>query len=207
MHVHVRLGLLDGLDNGEIGLAGVIRVYAPLQADLGRAFLPGLGDAPLDFRQGQVIAALAQVLGHAPLGKGAESATEIADIGVVDVPVDDVSDRIAVDLTAQFVGGLADLDLIGSACVEQACDLGFSQTVAGKRLIDDLCECAFIMLSRFCCTGTGWWVPGAQSSGRANPAASVFRNTRVCRAGSIQVIHRLNVVRVNRQARHQRFAG
>ena len=186
--MHVRLSLLDSLDNGEIGLAGIIRMYAPLQANLGRAFLPGLGDAPLDFSQGQVIAALAQVLSHAPLGKGAETAAEIADIGVVDVPVDNVSNRITVDLTAQFVGCLPDLDIIRSACVEQACNLGFSQAVSGKHLIDDVCECAFIMLCpvllhRYRIVGARRPVIGAGEPWR-HP---FFVSTRVCRAGSIQL--------------------
>ena len=40
VNVHVRNSRLDGAANGEIGLAGVLRVDAALKADLGRASLP-----------------------------------------------------------------------------------------------------------------------------------------------------------------------
>ena len=98
--------------------------------------LPGLRHARLDFRQGQVVAAFAQVLGHAPLGKGAETAAEIADVGVVDVAVDHVADRVAVHRAAQVVGGLDYERFIGAPGIEQADDFSFIEARAGHRLAD-----------------------------------------------------------------------
>ena len=51
--------------------------------------------APRDLVEVEVVGLAAQVLAQLALGEGAELAAEVADVGVVDVAVDDVGDRIA----------------------------------------------------------------------------------------------------------------
>ena len=74
-----------------------------LQADLGGAALPGLDGAPGDLVDAQEVGGAAEVLGELALGEGAEAAAEVADVGVVDVPADDVGDAVTGALDA--VGG------------------------------------------------------------------------------------------------------
>ena len=69
-------------------------------------------------------------VGELALGEGAEAATEVADVGVVDVAVDDVADALAIDLAAQRIGALAHLRHLAAARGEQAHDLGLVQRVA-----------------------------------------------------------------------------
>jgi hypothetical protein len=46
---------------------------------------------------------------HLALGEGAEPAAIGADVGVVDVTVDDVADGVAADVAAERVGGTGDV--------------------------------------------------------------------------------------------------
>ena len=100
MDVHARHRVLDGAADRKIGLAGVVRVDAALQADFGGAARPGFRRAPLDFLQAEIVGFAAQIGGEFALGEGAELATEVADIGVVDVACDDVGHGVAVDARA-----------------------------------------------------------------------------------------------------------
>src|SRR6266852_4053323 len=104
MKVHLRDRRLDGAANAEIGLAGVFRMDATLEAYFGSASLPCLGRAAHDFLKGEVIGRAAQRLMRLTLGKGAELATIVADIGIVDVAVDDIADGIAARCPAKFIG-------------------------------------------------------------------------------------------------------
>ena len=88
----------------EVGRAAVVGMDAALQAHLGRAALPGLAGAARDLGEVEVVGRPAQMLGEPALGEGAEAAAEVADVGVVDVAVDDVGDPLAADLLAQLVG-------------------------------------------------------------------------------------------------------
>ena len=67
-----------------------------------------LDGAALDLVQPQVIGLVPQVFGHFALGEGAKFAFEIADVGVVDVAVDDITDGVAVHFGPQAIGGPAD---------------------------------------------------------------------------------------------------
>src|SRR6202162_1096154 len=93
--VHIRDRRLDGTANAEVGLAGVVRMDAALKAYLCRASLPSLCRAAHDFLKRQVIGRTAQRLMRLTLGKGAELAAVVADVGIVDVAIDDVADNIA----------------------------------------------------------------------------------------------------------------
>src|SRR5580693_7875722 len=95
MLVHIRDRRLDGTANAQIGLAGVVRMDAALKAYLGRASLPSLCRAAHDFLKRQVIGRTAQRLMRLALGKGAELAAVVTDVGIVDVAIDHVADNIA----------------------------------------------------------------------------------------------------------------
>ena len=58
-----------------------------------------------DFVECEVVRRAAQRLVRLALGEGAELAAIVADVGVVDVAVDDVTNHVAADRLAQFVGG------------------------------------------------------------------------------------------------------
>src|SRR4051794_24289934 len=129
--MQARHRLFDGPTHGKIGGAGVFRVDAALQADLGGAALPGLLAAPDDLVHVEVVRLPAQILAELALREGAELAAEIADIRVVDVAGDDVGHRVAVHLTAQPIGGGADNVELVPARLEQADDIRFGQRLAG----------------------------------------------------------------------------
>ena len=90
-------------------VAGQLRVDAALHADLGGAELPGLLGAVGDLVEGERVG----VGVGAPLGERAEPAADVADVGEVDVPVDDVGDVVADGVAAQVVGEPADLARAG----------------------------------------------------------------------------------------------
>src|SRR5271166_2331543 len=129
MHIWDRR--LDGAANPEIGLAGVLRMDASLQAYLGRASLPCLARAAHDFLESEVVGRAAQRLMRLALGKGAELATIVADIGIVDVAIDDVSDSVAAPCPAKLIGCSNDAAVVGVARREQPHDLRRIQAVAG----------------------------------------------------------------------------
>ena len=85
--------------------AGQLGVDAALHADLGGAELPRLLGAVGDLVERERVG----VGVGAPLGERAEPAADVADVGEVDVAVDDVGDVVADRLAAQVVGQPADL--------------------------------------------------------------------------------------------------
>ena len=123
MNVHLRNRRLDGAANAEIGLARVLRMDATLKAYLGGASLPCLSRAAHDLVKGQVIGRAPQRLMRLTLGEGAELAAIVADIGVVDVAIDDVADNVAARRPAKFIGCGNDAAVIGVARREQPHDL------------------------------------------------------------------------------------
>ena len=96
MDMHVGDCFLDRVANIDVVLAGVFRVDAALQAHFRRTHHVRLDCAALDLVQPQVIRLVPQVFVHFALGEGAKLAFEIADVGVVDIPVDDVTDGVTV---------------------------------------------------------------------------------------------------------------
>ena len=86
---------------GEIGLAGVVRIDAALHADFGRAALPGLAGAARDLLERKIVRPRRAIGGSAlPLEKAQKPHLISADIGVVDVAVDDIAHHVAA-----FPGG------------------------------------------------------------------------------------------------------
>ena len=96
--------LIASHDRGVV-VAGERRVDPALEADLGRAALPGLARAADDLLVRDEVRRAAQVRRQLALREGAEAAAEVADVRVLDVPRDDVGDLVAADLAAEPVGG------------------------------------------------------------------------------------------------------
>ncbi len=125
--VQVRQLGADGAHEVEVPGAREAGVDAALQADLGRAAIPGLGAAPHDLVDAQQVGRAAQVGRQPALRERAEAAAEVADVGVVDVPADDVGDRVARALRAPRVGGAGqELDL-GATCRQQRLGVGLAR--------------------------------------------------------------------------------
>jgi hypothetical protein len=103
--VHLRDPLLHGGDEVEVRRGGQLGVDAALHAHLGRAELPRLlgpvGHLVERERVGVGVGA--------PLRERAEPAADVADVGEVDVAVDDVGDLVTHGLAAQVVGQPAHL--------------------------------------------------------------------------------------------------
>ena len=112
MDMHPRQGLLDGAANCFIGCAGIIRVDAALQANLGRAARPGFPGATNDFRMVKIIGRAAQGLMRLALAEGAKAAAIGADIGVVDVAIDHITHGITRDSLAERISSAHDMRLI-----------------------------------------------------------------------------------------------
>ena len=188
VNVHVRDRRLDGAANAEIGLAGVIRMDAALKAYLGRASLPRLGRAAHDFLEREVIGRAAQRLMRLALGEGAELATIGADVGIVDVAVDDVADDVAARRPAKLVGCGDDAAVVGVARREQPHDLRRIQAGAGLSAFDDVARSPDRPSARGSpASAETTFVPGAQSSSRAKPSASLERRACVAISGADQV--------------------
>ena len=71
------------------------------------------------------------------LGEGAELAPVVADVGVVDVPVDDITNHAAADRLAQLVRDLDHPLIIHVTGGEQADDVLFIEPLAGGGASDD----------------------------------------------------------------------
>src|SRR5208283_4412633 len=100
------------------------------------AALPGFLDPPLDLREIEIIGPPAQILAELALREGAELTAEIADVGVVDVAGDDIADRVAIDPTAEPVGGVADGGEAFAARGEELDDIGFAKRFASRSAVE-----------------------------------------------------------------------
>ncbi len=100
MQVDAGLPRLDLAREVEVGGAGKVGVDAALHADLGRPDVPRLLDAVADLLHGEGEG----VRVGAPLGECAEPAARVADVGEVDVAVDDIADPVADGVVPHAVG-------------------------------------------------------------------------------------------------------
>src|SRR5690606_28954311 len=71
-----------------------------------------------------------------------ELATIAADVGVVDIAIDDKTYRVAIDGFADFVGGLAHGRKLRAMSTEQSHDLGFAQGFAALRALQNRAQFA-----------------------------------------------------------------
>ena len=139
----VRRGFAHGLQNGEIGVAVIVGMDAPLQADFGGAAIPCFGRAPSNLGIVEPVGGAAHRLRTA-LRKGAEAAFVEADIGVVDVAIDGIGQRVADSLLPQPVGLGDDGSKVVAIGIEQGDDVTLAQArtsfgVAQERL--HRCRC------------------------------------------------------------------
>ena len=136
VHVELRVALLDRAE----------QLFVPVDAELGvvPALHEGAGAADcqrlLDLREDHLVRqdiALAHVARLAV--ERAEVAVRHADVGVVDVPVDDVGDLAGIRLAvADLVGGGADRDEV--ARLHQRQRVGVGETLAVERAAEDLAD-------------------------------------------------------------------
>ena len=140
--VHVGKLRLDRSHHVDIEVAGEIGMDPSLEGDLGGAPRPGLAgiaDYLLDTHQ---IGLATQVEALRPLGEGAEPAFEVAEVGVVDVSVDDIGDRVTHGTLPQPVGHESDcIDLV-AASPEQSLDFGGSGADPLQRTLENRGEVA-----------------------------------------------------------------
>ncbi len=136
VHVHRRHRPLHRAQDGEIGLAGEIRMDAALHAHFGGAALPGFHRAAGDLVEIELIGPAAQMLIGPPLGEGAEAAAIGADIGVVDVAGDDIGDIVPRHLAAQLVRRLADELRLRAPRLEQPDDGVLAEHPAGEHAVE-----------------------------------------------------------------------
>ena len=81
----------------DIGLTGKGWVNTTLQAYFGCSPLPGLTGEVGNFGWAFQVRGVTRRRIFSALGKSAEMTTVAADIGVIDVPVDYIADRVAAD--------------------------------------------------------------------------------------------------------------
>ena len=122
---------LHGLENVKIGVTRVGRVNAALHAEFGGAALPGFSCSSCQLVIVEVIGAAAQIGVLTTLGKSAEAAGMLADIGVVDVAVHHIPDGAAACRCAHPVCGCADCFEFISARFEESGDHRFIEPITG----------------------------------------------------------------------------
>src|SRR5205807_1573082 len=105
------------------------RVDPALQADFGRAAFPCLDAAADDLLVRNQVRLAAQVRRQLALRERAEAAAEVADVRVLDVPRDDVGDRVADHLAPETVGVRTDTLPLLPARAEQPLDLVLRELV------------------------------------------------------------------------------
>ncbi len=93
--------LVNRAENPKIVVSLEFRVQAALQADFGGPSVPRLFGAGGNLLEREKF----RFRVVAPLGKGAETASGVANIGEVDVPDDDEGDRLARLPAAELVRG------------------------------------------------------------------------------------------------------
>ena len=133
VHVHLGRRVFDGTADIQIGVAGVLGVDAALHAYLGGAASPCLGTTTRDLVEVEVVGCTSQILAELALGEGAELTLEVADVGVVDIAIDDIGDLVAIDLAAQRVGRSHDGHEVVTPRGEQFSDLRLVERLAPTR--------------------------------------------------------------------------
>ena len=134
VQVQLRRRLLGQPQPAEVVVERPVRVDARLDADLRRPVVDRVLQAP-DELLAVVLVGVGRALADP---EPAERAADHADVGDVDVAVDDEGDLVAGQLGAQRVGGLADvLDRLRTGLGEQAGQLVGRQRLAGVGARDD----------------------------------------------------------------------
>ena len=112
-----------------ISAAIIRRVYSALQADFGCPSLPSLNGTSRNFRVINVISRTT-LAPRAALREGTEAAAIKANVGVIDIPIDDVGDCLTHLVFAQLIRKGTDVVKIAPFRAEQASDLSRTQFLA-----------------------------------------------------------------------------
>src|SRR6202034_2214903 len=120
----------DGTDNIQVRLAREARMDAALQAHLCRACGRGLDRTARYLVEFEIVGRAAQIVRSTAFRKRAEATVVQTDVGVVDVPINDVGDRVADRLMTQLVRRGDNLVEIAAFDTEQAHDIRFVQLLA-----------------------------------------------------------------------------
>ncbi len=139
VHVHPWHGFLHRADDTQVGLPREARMNASLQADLGRTGRRSLDRAARDLVELEVISRSAQIRGPAALRKRTETAVVQADVGVVDIPVYDVGDRVADRFLAQLIRRGDDLIEVAAFHAEETHDVCLVQRMSSACRVDERC--------------------------------------------------------------------
>ena len=165
-----------------------------------------------DLVEVEIVGPAAQVLAELALGEGAELAAEVADVGVVDVAVDDVADGVAADLARAARRPRAQTASKSSprAC-EQRDDVGFVERRAARPRDRGSRSSARRLPARPRArrrVGGGASAPGDQASvAREALARRSARSTGVRSAGVEPALRVARVGRIDRQPLDQHLAG
>src|ERR1700733_1427603 len=108
-----------------------------LHANFGGAACPSLGGATAYFIDRQIVRLAAKRSRRLSLGECTEGTFVFADIGVVDVTIDDVADGIAADFLPERVGSAGDLTDFAIARAAQALDRRDVEPHAAECAVDD----------------------------------------------------------------------
>src|SRR5262245_53592939 len=138
MDVYLRSRVFGGANDGEVRFPGIAGMDAALHADFGRTTLPRFRDAPGDFFERQIVGFAAFRMRRTAFGKSAKRAAIRADIGVIDIAIDNVAHRIAARCLPQLVSRLAhEIEFLASR-PEQADQLLFREGTTLTRLRHDV---------------------------------------------------------------------
>ncbi len=128
---------LDRLDHVGVEVAGEVGVYTALETHLGRPALPRLAGSLHDLLDTHQIGLAPQVERAGALGEGAEPAAEVAEVCVIDVPVDHIGHPVAVGLLPQQVGNPGDCVHLVATGAEQRLHLRLCRRHAVERSLQD----------------------------------------------------------------------
>jgi len=112
-----------------------------LQTHLGGAPLPGFPGTAADLLQIQIVGRAAQIPRRPALRESAKAAMKIADVGVIDIAIDHVTDAIAAKLPAQPIGVVAYRRQLPPARRKQRYDLSLCEPPPVPRTGEDGIEC------------------------------------------------------------------
>ena len=102
--MNIRYFRFDCPTNIQVSIAIKMGMYSTLKTDFSATSLPGFHRSVCNFIIRNQIRVASQIFLSFTYGESAEVTGILADIGVVNVSCDDVTDNIAVDFLSQSVG-------------------------------------------------------------------------------------------------------
>ena len=119
MYVHIRHCLPNSVNNVHVGLAGIIWMNATLHTYLSGSSIPCFDTAPSNFFSANIIGSSPKVFAEFAFGKRAELALEVTDVSVINITIDNVTHRVAINLLSKFVSTLCNIRKILTSALKQ----------------------------------------------------------------------------------------